>query len=379
MNFEFMTIDTPLPPCMPLPRALTGFPVSSTAKVMYCRMLDAMLSKGQEDENGILFVCFPVTAIAAVLSRSSMTVKRSLNELETAGLIMRVRQGVGEPNRIYVLIPGKERVPMKGATSIQERLWELRKDKGLNLEELSELTGISKSALGSYEKEDYKEINHGNLITLADFYGVSVDYLLCRTENREQINTPLTELHLNDEMVALLKSGRINNRLLCELATHKDFIKFLADIEIYVDGIATMQIQNLNALVDTVRHEIIERYRPGEDDPHLKVLQAAHISDDEYFSHMVRDDLNLIIRDIREAHKKDSESAPQTTVANELKENLEAVENFKGSRDEKLVVLYCKQLGINYKNLSDEEFRWLIRILKKSKKMGTPISQRKKR
>ena len=217
------------------------------------------------------------------------------------------------------------------------------------------------------------------LITLADFYGVSVDYLLCRTENREQINTPLTELHLNDEMVALLKGGRINNRLLCELATHKDFIKFLADIEIYVDGIATMQIQNLNALVDTVRHEIIERYRPGEDDPHLKVLQAAHISDDEYFSHMVLDDLNLIIRDIREAHKKDSESAPQTTVADELKENLEAVENFKGSRDEKLVVLYCKQLGINYKNLSDEEFRWLIRILKKSKKMGTPISQRKKR
>ena len=237
---------------------------------------------------------------------------------------------------------------MKVATSIQERLWELRKDKGLNLEELSKLTGISKSALGSYEKEDYKEINHGNLITLADFYGVSVDYLLCRTENREQINTPLTELHLNDEMVALLKSGRINNRLLCEL-------------------------------VNTVRHEIIERYRPGEDDPHLKVLQAAHISDDEYFSHMVLDDLNLIIRDIRETHKKDSESAPQTTVANELKENLEAVENFKGSRLEKLAVLYCKQLGINYKNLSDEEFRWLIRILQKSKKTGTPISQRKKR
>ena len=76
-----------------------------------------------------------------------------------------------------------------------------------------------------------------------------------------------------------------------------------------------MQIQNLNAIVDTVRHEIIERYRPGEDAPHLKVLQAAHISDDEYFSHMVLDDLSLIIRDIREAHKKDSESTPQTAVA----------------------------------------------------------------
>ena len=94
---------------------------------------------------------------------------------------------------------------MKGATSIQERLWELRKDKGLNLEELSKLTGISKSALGNYEKEDYKEINHGNLILLADFYGVSLDYLFCRTENRAEINTPLRELHLSDKMVVLLK------------------------------------------------------------------------------------------------------------------------------------------------------------------------------
>ena len=161
---------------------------------------------------------------------------------------------------------------------IQERLKIGDLNKGLKLEELAEQTGISKSALGSYEKDDYKEINHGNLILLADFYGVSLDYLFCRTENRAEINTPLRELHLSDEMVALLKSGRINNRLLCELATHKDFIKFLADIEIYVDGIATMQIQNLNALVDTVRHEIIERYRPGEDDPHLKKCCKPPIS-----------------------------------------------------------------------------------------------------
>ena len=49
MEFEFMTADTVLPPCMPLPAAMLRLPISSTAKVMYCRMLDAMLSKGQED------------------------------------------------------------------------------------------------------------------------------------------------------------------------------------------------------------------------------------------------------------------------------------------------------------------------------------------
>ena len=109
MEFEFMTADTVLPPCMPLPTAMLRLPVSSTAKVMYARLLDATLAEGAEDTNGILFVRFPIVELAAALSRSSVTVKRSLKELEDAGLILRrVRRGVGEPNRIYTLLPKKE-------------------------------------------------------------------------------------------------------------------------------------------------------------------------------------------------------------------------------------------------------------------------------
>ena len=33
MEVEFMTADTTLPPCMPLPRAMLRLPISSTAKV----------------------------------------------------------------------------------------------------------------------------------------------------------------------------------------------------------------------------------------------------------------------------------------------------------------------------------------------------------
>ena len=126
MEFEFMTADTVLPPCMPLPAAIffmscksfhkcmplpaamLRLPISSTAKVMYARLLDATLAGGAEDTNGILFVRFPIVELAAALSRSSVTVKRSLKELEDAGLILRVRRGVGEPNRIYTLLPKKE-------------------------------------------------------------------------------------------------------------------------------------------------------------------------------------------------------------------------------------------------------------------------------
>ena len=108
MEFEFMTADTVLPPCIPLPTAMLRLPISSTAKIMYARLLDATLAEGAEDTNGILFVLFLVVELAAALSRSSVTVKRSLKELEDAGLILRVRRSVGEPNRIYTLLPKKE-------------------------------------------------------------------------------------------------------------------------------------------------------------------------------------------------------------------------------------------------------------------------------
>ena len=67
---------------------------------------------------------------------------------------------------------------MKCKLSIQEKLKDLRIEKGLSLQELSEQTGISRASLGNYETDDYKEISHKAIITLADFYGVTSDYLL---------------------------------------------------------------------------------------------------------------------------------------------------------------------------------------------------------
>ena len=46
MNCEFMIASTPLPPCMPLPKVMLRLPVSNTAKVMYARLLDEILTSG---------------------------------------------------------------------------------------------------------------------------------------------------------------------------------------------------------------------------------------------------------------------------------------------------------------------------------------------
>lgn len=52
---------------------------------------------------------------------------------------------------------------MKTQISIQERLKDLRVEKGLTLEQLSQQTKIPASTLGSYESDDYKEIPHRNI------------------------------------------------------------------------------------------------------------------------------------------------------------------------------------------------------------------------
>ena len=124
------------------------------------------------------------------------------------------------------------------ALTIQERLKDLRVERGLTLEQLAEQTQLSKSALGSYEADEYKDISHYALIKLAKFYGVTADYLLGLTETKSHPNADLADLRLSDEMIDLLKSGRVDTALLCELAAHPDFMKLLADIQIYVEGIA---------------------------------------------------------------------------------------------------------------------------------------------
>ena len=149
---------------------------------------------------------------------------------------------------------------MYAKLTIPERLKDLRVvDKHLTLEQLAEQTGLSKSALGKYETDDYKDISPFAIATLADFYGVSTDYLMGLTENKNHPNTELQSLHLSDDMVELLSSGKINNRLLCELATHPNFRRLMIDMEICIDRIANMRVEQMNLVLEATRQAVISK------------------------------------------------------------------------------------------------------------------------
>lgn len=263
--------------------------------------------------------------------------------------------------------------------TIQERLEDLRKGRKLTLEQLAEQTGLSRAALGSYETDTTKDISHYAIIQLSKFYSVTADYLLGLSEMKNHPDAELVDLHLSDDVIELLGSGRVNTPLLCELIRHKDFAKLLADIEIYVNGMAAAQIQNLNVWVDVARAEIMEKYRPGENDSTVAALEAMHIQEGEYFSQRVYDDIVCIIDDMKEAHTNRNIGAPANSAAAELREALVEVANFRGSRLEKLVMLFCKQTRLRYSKLTEEEKQWLVRIARKSELAKGHVSHRGKK
>ncbi|MBE6967850.1 MAG: helix-turn-helix transcriptional regulator [Ruminococcaceae bacterium] len=69
---------------------------------------------------------------------------------------------------------------------VQNRLRELRKSRGYTQISLQMQTGIEQALLSKFENGERVPPTE-TLMRLADFYNVSIDYILCRT-NRPEIN-----------------------------------------------------------------------------------------------------------------------------------------------------------------------------------------------
>ena len=85
---------------------------------------------------------------------------------------------------------------MNTTLTIQEKLKDLRVEHGLTLEQLADQTGLSKSALGKYENDDYKDISPFAIVTLAVLscdYGLSVRGVRTKKSLRHRAECPAPE------------------------------------------------------------------------------------------------------------------------------------------------------------------------------------------
>lgn len=84
----------------------------------------------------------------------------------------------------------------KFMATYSERLVELRTEKGISQKAAAADLGISQALLSHYEK-GIREFNMDFLCRVADYYGVTADYVLGRTQSRSGLNS--TELEDREE------------------------------------------------------------------------------------------------------------------------------------------------------------------------------------
>lgn len=91
------------------------------------------------------------------------------------------------------------------------RIREARKAKGLTMKALGLEVGVSESTISMYENSK-REPDNTTLVCIANILGVSVDYLLCRTNNPgETKKQPIAQSDELDERVRNLIS-RLNEQ-----------------------------------------------------------------------------------------------------------------------------------------------------------------------
>lgn len=112
---KYLRRDSTLPPYMAYPRFLLTMNISETAKLVYVLLLDrarvSMMNEGWEDENGHVFVYYPIEALAHTTGKCAMTIKDALKKLEEEKLIFRYHPGAGKPSQIFVRVQTENCLP----------------------------------------------------------------------------------------------------------------------------------------------------------------------------------------------------------------------------------------------------------------------------
>ena len=177
-------------------------------------------------------------------------------------------------------------------------------------------------------------------------------------------------MHLSDGAVDVLRNGKFNHRLLCELIVHENFRRFMTDLEIYVDGYVSANIQNLNAGLEATRQMLKKKYAADENDLYMSTLKLGQIDEDEYFGRVLYDELVAILKNIKTEHRKDKTTSDGAMIDNLMKE-LEDAQKLEGSADEKKIRTALKAIGINYDKLTEDERKLIKKILYKTAMLKT--------
>lgn len=89
-----------------------------------------------------------------------------------------------------------------------EKLKKLRIEKGITQEKLGQIIGVSDRVIGYYEADNRFPKDDILLTKIADYFNVSLDYLLGRTENKQFVKE--IDKKLQDNNIAIAANSKVD-------------------------------------------------------------------------------------------------------------------------------------------------------------------------
>jgi len=255
--------------------------------------------------------------------------------------------------------------------TVNERICDLRKDKGLSQKELSEIIGVAPSQLSRIESGETKNVSSDILIKLTKVFGVSADYILGLTTISVPKSYDISELGFSESTVKALVTGAVDVQMLNRLIGHKTFPYLIHLINTYFSNSITAGIMARNDIINMATATLgdfakVNPENSAEVQADVRFLKSQKMGDNEAEIEKIKSTFIAILKDI----KKDIEDAtsPGASAISEflhkMREHMKTtVQSQKKIHSEDVAAMVTNMVGqaAPLDEKSAELFEWLMK------------------
>jgi len=199
--------------------------------------------------------------------------------------------------------------------TVQDRIGDLRMEKGLSQKELAELIDIEPSRLSRIGTGKTQYISSDILIKLAKALQVSTDYILGLTVVRTPKSYDISELGLSEGAVKALMTGTVDVQILDRLMEHKSFSYLLYMVKTYFEDTTAAGIMARNEVIDIATSTLADFQKENpehkvEARKDIRFLNTQKLGEHEAEIEKIKNTFLAILKDI----KKDMDSGKASGV-----------------------------------------------------------------
>jgi len=193
---------------------------------------------------------------------------------------------------------------MRHRETVNERIAETRKDKGLSQKRLCELADITPTQLSRIENGITENVSSDVLIKLAKALNVSTDYLLCMTNISTPKNYDISELGLSGGAVKVIVSGAVDIEILNRIIEHKSYWYLQQLINTYIYNTAVDGVRARNELMDIMTSSLTDYIKAHPEQrkslqANIRQIKSEKLSEHEAELEKIKSTFLAIIRDIK--------------------------------------------------------------------------------